>query len=64
MRSAEKIKERVMGIVIQFGFFSLAGMADGGVDQGEETLDFQILTPHPNPPHEPRFQWDAADAGA
>jgi hypothetical protein len=30
---------------------------------GEEALDFQIFTPHPNPPHEPRFQWDAAGAG-
>jgi hypothetical protein len=30
-------------------FFPLAVIADGGVGQGEEARDFQILTPHPNP---------------
>jgi len=30
-------------------FFSLATIADGGVGQNEEVLDFRIFTPHPNP---------------
>ena len=46
--SVEKIKEQVGGSGTVW-FFSLAAMADGGVDQGEEVLDFQMFTPHPNP---------------
>src|ERR1700679_3652582 len=48
-----------MQVVAQFGFSPPPLAMEG---RGEEVLNFQLFTPHPDLFHEPRFQRDAGGA--